>query len=104
VVVDFFAAGIASVAGLGRARDVRLVIGVAGAGDLAGGPLGEVVGRCIVGGFAFLRRDLAMCIARVFLISRQAQRPCLVEPLAVLADVAGVLRISMEFNFEPNPL
>jgi hypothetical protein len=54
VVVDFFAAGIASVVGLGRARDVRLVIGVAWARELAGGSLGEVIGRCIMGGFAFL--------------------------------------------------
>jgi hypothetical protein len=68
--------------------------GVTVDGKLAGGPLVEIIGRCIVRSFAFLLLGLATCIRGVFfLIRSRAQGPFLVEPLAIL---------SKGFNVRPN--
>jgi hypothetical protein len=61
------------------------MMGVAGDGKLAGGPLVEIIRRSIVRGFAFLLRDPTMRIKRGFLVSGLAQGPFLVEPLAILS-------------------
>jgi hypothetical protein len=74
-----------------------LVIGVGADGELVGGPLVEIIGRCIVKRLAFLIRDLATYIGDVFLIRSQAPGPRLVGPLADLSDVPGVFRISVGF-------
>jgi hypothetical protein len=67
--------------------------GVTVDGKLAGGPLVEIIGRCIVRSFAFLLLGLTTCIRGVFLIRSRAQGPFLVEPLAIL---------SKGFNVRPN--
>jgi hypothetical protein len=67
--------------------------GVTGDGKLGGGPLVEIIGRCIVRSFAFLLLGLAKCIRGVFLIRSRAQGPFLVEPLAILSE---------GFNVRPN--
>jgi hypothetical protein len=69
------------------------MMGVAGDAKLAGGLLVEIIGRCIVRGFAFLLRGLATCIRGVFLIRSWAPGSFLVEPLAIL---------SKGFNVRPN--
>jgi hypothetical protein len=51
--VNVLGARVAGVIGLGSAREVRLVIRVVGEGEFVSGPLFKLVGRCIVGGFAF---------------------------------------------------
>jgi len=79
-----------------------LVIGVAGEGELVGGPLVEIFGRCIVKRLAFLMRDLATYIRDVCLITGQAPGPRLVRPFADLLDVLGVFRISVGFSIGRN--
>jgi hypothetical protein len=79
-----------------------LVIRVAGEGEFVGGPLIEIIGRCIVKRLAFLMRDLATYIRDVFHIRGQAPGPRLVGPLADLLDVPGVCRISRRFKIGRN--
>jgi hypothetical protein len=78
------------------------LVGVAGEGELVGGPLVEIIGRCIVKRLAFLMRDLATYIRDVFHIRGQAPGPRLVGPLADLLDVPGVCRISRRFKIGRN--
>ena len=75
-----------------------MIVEVAGDGGFVSGPLVEIIGWCIVKGFAFFLRDPITRIKRVFLISGQARGPFLVEPLADLLDVLGIFRISKGFN------
>ena len=92
----------ADVVGFGSARGVTLVVAVAGEGKLVSGLLVDVIGRCIVGGFAFLLRELVTYASGVFLIRGQAPGPHLAGPLADLLNVSGVFRISRGLSIGRN--
>ena len=62
-----------------------MIVRIAGERGFVSGPLVEIIGWCIVKGFAFVLRDPITRIKRGFLISGQARGPFLGEPLAILS-------------------
>jgi hypothetical protein len=84
--------------GFGGSRWLWLIVGIAGDGRFVSGPLVEVIGRCIVKGFAFLLRGLVTYGGGVFLMRGKAPGPHLIGFLADPLGVPRVFRISSGFS------